>query len=441
MIPNNFYKLKNFANPKTMFRNYIDKEENPSSVGLRKVEATVAAAAAVPQSNAASKNDTKMITTPAESSKKGKKMNKKGKKNQKQNQDQNRDQDQKNVPRTPSEMSKISEGHTVAKKNEIKNENSEDKNEVKERDVVQDNGQVKKSEVPQEESVQKKVTEKKLSPEQMLLEKNIEKKLSEQKKSMLKPSSTHYSNPTIESSSHSPTVQPTIEKNECQNIVDVTTNTTLTETGSLEKMKPLESDVSQYDDDDYLPEEMEAKGPHHPLNNCWTLWYLENDRTKSWEDMLHKVTSFDTVENFWSLVTHIKTPSELKLGSDYCLFKKGIRPMWEDEANVRGGRWVISVTKTAKNDLDNFWMDTMLCLIGEACDNSDELCGAVVNIRSKTNKISIWTADGEKEAAVLEIGSKLREGLHMDKAYVMQYELHKDIKVKQGSTIKNTYNL
>ncbi|KAI8033863.1 hypothetical protein M5D96_013387 [Drosophila gunungcola] len=431
-----------------MFRCYIDKEENPSSEGLPKVEATAAAAAAVPQSNAASKNDSKMITTPAEPSKKGKKMNKKGKKNQKQDKDQNRDQDQdqnknqiqdqKNVPRAPSEMSKISEGHTVAK-----NENSDDKNEVQEKDVVKDNGQVKKSEVPQEENLQEKVTEKKLSPEQMLLEKNIEMKLSEQKisNSMLEPSSSHYSYPTIKSSSQSPTVQPTIEKTESQNSVDVTITTTLTEPGSLDKMKPLERDINEYDDDDYLPEEMEAKGPHHPLNNCWTLWYLENDRTKSWEDMLHKVTSFDTVENFWSLVTHIKTPSELKLGSDYCLFKKGIRPMWEDEANVRGGRWVISVTKNAKNDLDNFWMDTMLCLIGEACDNSDELCGAVVNIRSKTNKISIWTADGEKEPAVLEIGSKLRESLHMDKAYVLQYQLHKDIKVKQGTTIKTTYNL
>lgn len=63
----------------------------------------------------------------------------------------------------------------------------------------------------------------------------------------------------------------------------------------------------------------------HPLQNTWTLWYLENDRTKSWEDMLNEITSFDTVEDFWSLYNHIKPPSEIKLGSDYSLFKKGIR--------------------------------------------------------------------------------------------------------------------
>lgn len=29
----------------------------------------------------------------------------------------------------------------------------------------------------------------------------------------------------------------------------------------------------------------------------------------------------------------------------------------------------------------------LLCLIGEAFDHSDQICGAVVNIRGKSNKI------------------------------------------------------
>jgi len=63
----------------------------------------------------------------------------------------------------------------------------------------------------------------------------------------------------------------------------------------------------------------------HPLENTWTLWYLENDRNKSWEEMQNEITSFDMVEDFWSLYNHIKPPSELKIGSDYSLFKKGIQ--------------------------------------------------------------------------------------------------------------------
>ena len=47
----------------------------------------------------------------------------------------------------------------------------------------------------------------------------------------------------------------------------------------------------------------------------------------------------------------------------------------------------------------------MLCLIGEAFDNnSDEVCGATVNIRGKIDKVSLWTGDAAKKDATLAIG-------------------------------------
>jgi translation initiation factor 4E len=74
----------------------------------------------------------------------------------------------------------------------------------------------------------------------------------------------------------------------------------------------------------------------HPLQHSWTLWYFEPDRSKTWEDNQNQVSTFNTVEDFWSLFTHIKQPSEVKLGSDYSLFKENVRPMWEDKANKNG---------------------------------------------------------------------------------------------------------
>lgn len=96
----------------------------------------------------------------------------------------------------------------------------------------------------------------------------------------------------------------------------------------------------------------------HPLQNQWTLWYLENDRSKNWEDMQNEITTFDTVEDFWSLYNHIRVASELKQGNDYSLFKKNIRPMWEDDANKRGGRWVLNLSKQQRrSELDALWLD------------------------------------------------------------------------------------
>lgn len=196
-------------------------------------------------------------------------------------------------------------------------------------------------------------------------------------------------------------------------------------------------EAAEHDNDDYAQADCLFK---HPLQNTWTLWYLEQDHSKSWEDMQNEITSFDTVEDFWSLYNHIKPPSEIKPGSDYSLFKKGIRPMWEDAANKQGGRWIININKSSKPELDNLWLDVLLCLIGEAFDHSEEICGAVVNVRPRIHKISIWTADANNEEAAVEIGRKLRESLHLGRQN-LQYQMHKDTMVKQGSTIKSIYNL
>lgn len=60
----------------------------------------------------------------------------------------------------------------------------------------------------------------------------------------------------------------------------------------------------------------------------------------------------------FSLYNHIKPASELRQGNDYSLFKRGIRPMWEDEANKRGGRWLINLEKKQRsNELDRYWLD------------------------------------------------------------------------------------
>ena len=47
----------------------------------------------------------------------------------------------------------------------------------------------------------------------------------------------------------------------------------------------------------------------------------------------------------------------------------------------------------------------LLCLIGEAFDEqSDDICGAVVNIRSKGDKIGIWTRDYNRKDSIMKIG-------------------------------------
>ena len=70
-----------------------------------------------------------------------------------------------------------------------------------------------------------------------------------------------------------------------------------------------------------------------------------------------QVMSFNTVEDFWSMYNHIELVSKLGAGCDYSFFKSGIKPMWEDEANKLGGRWIINVEKWQKSAglIDKIW--------------------------------------------------------------------------------------
>lgn len=134
--------------------------------------------------------------------------------------------------------------------------------------------------------------------------------------------------------------------------------------------------------------------------------------------------------------------------------------MWEDQANNRGGRWMLTLARNQKDEVNKLWLDTVLCLIGEAFDHSDEICGAVVNVRTKGDKIckisiplndtkykflsffpAVWTADGNNHDAILEIGRKLKDRLGLGNKWQIHYNLHSDTQNKSGSQAKSIYVL
>ncbi|XP_073775665.1 eukaryotic translation initiation factor 4E family member 1c isoform X2 [Danio rerio] len=215
----------------------------------------------------------------------------------------------------------------------------------------------------------------------------------------------------------------------------------------------------------------------HPLQNRWALWYFKNDKSKSWTENLRLISKFDTVEDFWALYNHIQQPSKLGFGCDYCLFKDGIKPMWEDDRNKLGGRWLMTLSKQQRhNDLDRYWMETvivfffffllgsyilidswmcisdcpcvchlllqLLCLIGESFDEaSEDVCGAVVNVRPKGDKIAIWTGNCQNRDAIMTIGQQYKERLSLPSKTLIGYQSHDDTSSKSGSTTKNMYSV
>lgn len=181
----------------------------------------------------------------------------------------------------------------------------------------------------------------------------------------------------------------------------------------------------------------------HPLQNKWALWFYKTDKAKSWKANLRLVTSFDTVEDFWAVYNHIKAASRLQSGCDYSLFKEGIEPMWEDERNRQGGRWLVNTSKNVREqDLDRLWLETLMLLVGESFgEYSDSVCGAVVQIRAKGDKLAIWTKNAADESANVSIGRKFKERLNLPPKMNMGYEAHEDTMSKTGSITKSLLTL
>lgn len=198
-------------------------------------------------------------------------------------------------------------------------------------------------------------------------------------------------------------------------------------------------------------DEVVAVPKSHPLKYTWTYWYLNDQRTQSWERRLKKVSSFKTLEEFWTLHLNIRPPSLLPSSCDYNVFKEGIQPMWEVQENAKGGRWLITFDKVRQSDLiDLVWLEVLMAVIGEKFGKcTEDICGIVVNIRNKGSKVSIWTRDAGDDETNRKIGQILKKvlmSLDADPKLqrpcdVLRYEDHQEVQNKNSSSVKPKFSL
>uniref|UniRef100_A0A7S0CFY3 Eukaryotic translation initiation factor 4E n=1 Tax=Proboscia inermis TaxID=420281 RepID=A0A7S0CFY3_9STRA len=185
------------------------------------------------------------------------------------------------------------------------------------------------------------------------------------------------------------------------------------------------------------PDEMTSKVFH----NKWVLWY-DNPRLapseNDWKDNLKNCGAINCPEEFWTVINNIKPASQLALNSNYHLFKEGIEPMWEDPQNKEGGKFVLTIPKkeSKAGRCDDWWLYTMLAVVGETIDNSgDVVCGAVVSIRKSQDRIALWLKSNDRAVAT-SIGQRWKKALEVTNKTSLKYQAHKDAFVS-GSSFTN----
>jgi translation initiation factor 4E len=133
-------------------------------------------------------------------------------------------------------------------------------------------------------------------------------------------------------------------------------------------------------------------------------------------------------------------PSRLSPGSDLHLFREGIEPKWEDPSCEGGGKWGVALPKGAAAALDAHWLHAALACVGEQFPDGDEVCGVVVNVRPKQNRIALWTRTASNEAAQVSIGRQLKETFGLPESAKIGFLSHADAK-RGDRNMKDKYTV
>lgn len=137
-----------------------------------------------------------------------------------------------------------------------------------------------------------------------------------------------------------------------------------------------------------------------PLKYTWVIWYRPpTSKNSDYEKSTRAMCKMSSAQDFWAIYSHLKRPSALPTVSDYHFFRDGIRPVWEDEENRRGGKWILRLKKGVA---DRYWEDLLMAIIGDQfAEAGDQVCGAVVSVRSGEDVFSIWTKnDGGRNVKI-----------------------------------------
>jgi translation initiation factor 4E len=163
----------------------------------------------------------------------------------------------------------------------------------------------------------------------------------------------------------------------------------------------------------------EIPAGHHPLPSGFCFWYLdrkaavanrEGGASASYDQLLKRLGTFNSVEGFWSYYSHLVRPNELATNIDVMCFREGVSPLWEDKVNLEGGKWVLRLKKGMAS---RCWESVLLALIGDHFHLGEEICGLYVSTKYAEDVISVWNKNASDRQTTLRIRDVLKKILQV----------------------------
>jgi len=139
-----------------------------------------------------------------------------------------------------------------------------------------------------------------------------------------------------------------------------------------------------------------------------------------YEKAIKRVASFGTVEEFWQVYGHMARPGEPSI--DYHLFRTGVKPVWEDPQNRRGGKLVI---KCRKGLGPRYFEAAILAFIGEQFgDLSHDVMGIVLSVRNGEDALAVWTRHADNQEATERIREVLKKSTRVPAFVPIEFKRH-----------------
>lgn len=182
----------------------------------------------------------------------------------------------------------------------------------------------------------------------------------------------------------------------------------------------------------FLQARLNQKNRAPPLVHSWDFWHDRQDRAPtttsstnpdpatSYEDRLEPLASISDVRQFWNVFNNFDI-SQLKLRDSIHLFHKGVKPVWEDPRNARGGSWTFRVPKA---NAAEFWKEICMMAIGEQLQEAvedpsrktfrDDICGISLGVRFNSMLVQIWNRDAEHQEGIDRILATVIDGLSLE---------------------------
>ena len=99
-----------------------------------------------------------------------------------------------------------------------------------------------------------------------------------------------------------------------------------------------------------------------PLQYAWTFYHDRHSSGTSYEGRLTVLLeNIITLKPFWEAYNRFPLDA-LKMKDSVHFFKRGVKPVWEDPRNVKGGAWTFRVPKEKS---EQTWKEVLLLAVGE----------------------------------------------------------------------------